>query len=57
MKHHYCPGVADKTGIRKTARDTIEVNSFPKALAGLCMNVEEQEEEEGGQVALPCVLR
>ncbi|EER14544.1 conserved hypothetical protein [Perkinsus marinus ATCC 50983] len=57
MKHHYCPGVADKTGIMKTARETIEVNSFPKALAGLCMNVEEQEEEEGGQVALPCVLR
>ncbi|KAF4650187.1 hypothetical protein FOZ61_000594 [Perkinsus olseni] len=56
MEHHYCPAVADKSGIKKTARETIELNAFPKALAALCINVEDQNEEEG-QVALPCVLR
>ncbi|KAF4663140.1 hypothetical protein FOL47_005886 [Perkinsus chesapeaki] len=56
MAHHFCPGVADKSGICKTARETVEFNSFTKALAGLCINVEDQNEEEG-QVALPCVLR
>ncbi|KAF4684966.1 hypothetical protein FOZ60_007075 [Perkinsus olseni] len=56
MEYHYCPAVADKSGIKKTARETIELNAFPKALAALCINVEDQNEEEG-QVALPCVLR